>query len=231
MKLFVLAGGFGTRIQSILNDVPKILAPVKETNLLSMQIAYWMKQGLNDIVFLLHHKSEIIVDFLKKEKSKYNSQISLSWVIEDLAMGTGGAIKNAIHETHFCGDFVLVNGDTWLNGNLSDLIKSKSPSIGIVEVSDLSRFGKVIFNSKNRVIAFEEKKPEFIKGWIYAGIAHLNTKLFDAYLIENFSLEKIFFEKLINQQNLSAIPLKTDFIDIGIPSDYLRFCLLNHCET
>ncbi len=230
MKLFVLAGGFGTRIKSVLNDVPKILAPVNQTNLLSMQISYWITQGLNDIVFLLHHKSDVIINFLQKEINQNNSNVKISWVVEDIALGTGGAIKNAIDKTNFSGDFILVNGDTWLNGNLTDLVSSNSPSIGVVEVSDTSRFGKIIFNAKNKVMAFEEKKSEFSRGWIYAGIAHLNTSLFDTYLIEEFSLEKVFFEELINTNKLLAIPLKTYFIDIGVPNDYLNFCRLNHCE-
>ena len=54
--LLVLAGGFGTRLQSIVSDVPKPLAPVCGKPFITYLIDHWMVQGVNDFIFLLLYR-------------------------------------------------------------------------------------------------------------------------------------------------------------------------------
>ena len=63
-RMLVLAGGFGTRLQSVLANVPKALAPIGDTTFLHLQIEHWIAQGLRSFVFLLHHQAEQIITFL-----------------------------------------------------------------------------------------------------------------------------------------------------------------------
>ena len=57
MKMLVLAGGFGTRLQSVLADFPKALAPVGQAPFLRFQLEHWITQGLRSFVFLLHSQT------------------------------------------------------------------------------------------------------------------------------------------------------------------------------
>ena len=58
--LLVLAGGFGTRLRSIVNEVPKPLAPVNGSPFLKYLIKNWLRQGVREFIFLLHFEAEKI---------------------------------------------------------------------------------------------------------------------------------------------------------------------------
>ena len=51
--------------------------------------------------------------------------------------------------------------------------------------------------------------------------------LFDEWNGSGYSLEKELFPKLVNSKSLSGLFLDSNFIDIGVPEDYLKFCRLN----
>ena len=63
MKLLVLAGGFGTRLHSVVAEVPKALAPIGSVPFLQLQIDHWKTQGINSFVFLLHHDQIVFFAF------------------------------------------------------------------------------------------------------------------------------------------------------------------------
>ena len=96
-NLIVLAGGFGSRLKTAVSDVPKPLAPIGDKTFLEYLINNWTKVGIKDITFLLHYESEKIIELLKSlsEKSFYKN-VSFSFLVEDIPLGTGGSILNAI---------------------------------------------------------------------------------------------------------------------------------------
>lgn len=224
MKLLVLAGGFGTRLKTAVPDLPKALAPVGEVPFLQIQIEHWIKQGIQDFTFLLHHQSDLIVSYLKKEKNGILKNCDVSWVIEPTPMNTGGAVAYAVREMNLTGNFLLTNADTWLGIGIQEIMLSSPPSIAVVSLKVANRYGQVNFDSERRVIEFTEKSQQNLDGWINAGLYLLDANLFNNWNGLPYSLERNFFKSLIDIKNLKAIPLQTDFIDIGIPTDYYEFC-------
>lgn len=224
MKLLVLAGGFGTRLQSVVAEVPKALAPVGEVPFLHLQIEHWIAQGLRSFVFLLHHQADLIISFLEAEKNGLLKDCEATWLIEPTPMDTGGAVAYAIKQLNLSGDFLLSNADTWLGAGVKDISRSAAPSMAVLNLRDASRYGQVQFNEQFNVTAFSEKKANQGSGWINAGLCHLNADLFKNWDRQPFSLEKFFYPELASRGTLKAVPLQTDFIDIGIPDDYLCFC-------
>jgi D-glycero-alpha-D-manno-heptose 1-phosphate guanylyltransferase len=59
---------------------------------------------------------------------------------------------------------------------------------------------------------------------INAGLYHLKSDLFQNWDGQAFSMERELFPAMVRANKLAAVALKTDFIDIGIPEDYYRFC-------
>jgi len=224
MKLLVLAGGFGTRLKSIVADVPKALAPVGETSFLRLQIEHWKNQGLRSFVFLLHHQANIIIKFIQHEKANLLKDCDVQWVVEPTPMDTGGALAYAIEELNISGDFLVTNADTWLGSGINELLQAKSPAMGVVMVGDATRYGSVKFDEADIIEAFFEKSSSVGEGWINAGLSHLHTDLFKDWDRQPFSLERDKFPQWVEQRVLKAVPLNTAFIDIGIPNDYFRFC-------
>ena len=86
--MLVLAGGFGTRLQQAVSNVPKPMAPVNGVPLLQLQLDHWINQGQKSFIFLLHHQFEIIVDFLLRRSQYYGNSVNIEWIVEDTPLGT-----------------------------------------------------------------------------------------------------------------------------------------------
>jgi len=224
MKLLVLAGGFGTRLQSVVSEVPKALAPVGGVPFLYFQIEHWISQGLQSFVFLLHHKADLIIQFLKFEKTRLLKDCEVIWVIEPKPMDTGGAVSYALRELQLTDNFLLTNADTWLDSGVQAVAQSKVPSMSVLRLNDANRYGQVQFDDELKVISFNEKNDRYVPGWINAGLCHLKVDFFLDWDGYPFSLERVLFQRLVDQRALTVVVLQTNFIDIGIPTDYSRFC-------
>jgi D-glycero-alpha-D-manno-heptose 1-phosphate guanylyltransferase len=223
VKLLVLAGGFGTRLQSVVSEVPKALAPVGNVPFLYLQIEHWISQGLRSFVFLLHHQSGLIIHFLEYEKNKLLKDCEVKWVIEPKPMDTGGAVAYALGLLKLTDDFLLTNADTWLGAGIKVVAQSTAPSMAVLNVSNSNRYGQVEFDEQLKVTTFIEKSNAQGSGWINAGLCHLNADVFQRWDERPFSLERVLFPQLAGEGVLGTVALQTDFIDIGIPADYLRF--------
>ena len=138
-------------------------------------------------------------------------------------MGTGGAIAFAVKQQQWDGSFLTINGDTWLSFWASSFSCVKPPAIGLVYAEDASRYGRVDWQD-HTIQRFQEKEPYTGPGWINAGVYLLHTLDFVNWDGQPFSLERDLLPKLAHEGRLQACPLETEFIDIGVPEDYLRFC-------
>jgi len=90
--MLVLAGGFGTRLKSIVSKVPKPLAPINGKPFLYYQIQNWKEQGIINYIFLLHHDSDLMVSFLEKEREGILKDCKFSWLIESKPLGVPSQI-------------------------------------------------------------------------------------------------------------------------------------------
>jgi D-glycero-alpha-D-manno-heptose 1-phosphate guanylyltransferase len=224
MRMLVLAGGFGTRLQSAVSLAPKALAPVGDIPFLQFQLEHWVRQGIKSFVFLLHHQANLIKDFLDGHASGILRDCQYDWLIEAEPLGTGGAVANAVTQLQIQGDFLVTNADTWLGSGVADLMRSQAPALSVIRVDDAGRYGSVQFDQSYKVTTFLEKSVDVQAGWINAGMALLNSKLFEQLKPGVWSLENSLFPSCANLGILHAVPIQCDFIDIGIPTDYQRFC-------
>ena len=224
IPLLVLAGGFGTRLRSAVSEVPKPLALVEGRPYLAYLMDVWYEQGMRSFIFLLHHQAGLIAAFLAAaEKAGFwpGSQIRL--LVEPEPMGTGGAVAFAVRELGLEGSFLVANADTWLGSGLQAMTDAPVPAMAVIAVPDTVRYGHVRVES-NKIVAFEEKQSSSGPGLINAGLYHLKADLFQNWDGHAFSMERELFPAIVSANKLVAVPLKTDFIDIGIPEDYFRFC-------
>ena len=225
MKLLVLAGGFGTRLQAVLPARPKALAPVVGVPFLKLQIEHWKAQGIHSFAFLLHHQADLIISFLQRERqSGALKGCEVRWLVEPQPMDTGGAVAYAVEQIGLKGSFLVTNADSWLGTGIADVIKAKSPAMAVIRLQDASRYGRVQFDQQQHITTFDEKNNIQGAGWINAGLCHLNAESFRDWNQLPFSLERQTFPAMVASGELQAITIETDFIDIGVPDDYYRFC-------
>ena len=208
-----------------MSDVPKPLAPVCGKPFLMYLVENCISQGANDLIFLLHFEAQKIENMLLDMTSRgLLKGVLIRTLTEKAALGTGGAILNAVHNFEFENSFLVINADTWLGTGLRLMDESESPSLAAVKVKNCSRYGALLI-SDGRVNQFKEKDLSLKDGWINAGSYHLHPKdLLVGGYGTCFSLEEKVLPRLVDEQNLAVVPIETEFIDIGVPEDYFRFC-------
>ncbi len=221
MECIVLAGGLGTRLSSVVNDVPKCMANVAGKPFLEHVLNYLEQQGAYHVILSLGYKHEVVIDWLKSKAFT----CKVSWVIEHEPLGTGGGIKLALSKCKEQAVFIL-NGDTFYDVDLQimnlSLPNEATALLALKPLSHFDRYGTVKLNSNNIITSFVEKQPQ-IEGLINGGLYLINrTQIdFNAYP-PKFSWEKDFLEKEILNQSLYGSVFDNTFIDIGIPEDYER---------
>lgn len=222
--LLVLAGGFGTRLRAAVPELPKPLAPVAGRPYLAYLIDHWAAQGIVRMTFLLHHQAPLIEQFLMEKKTSDSLRhCELDTLTEAVPLGTGGAIAYAVRELGLEESFLVANADTWLGESLNRLGDAQAPAMSVVHVDNTERYGRVEI-AGHKISTFTEKKNSVGPGWINAGMYRLDANLFRDWDGRPFSIEDEVFPSLASTGELTAVPLHTEFIDIGVPADYFRFC-------
>ena len=106
-QAIILAGGLGTRLRSVVSDLPKCMAPVAGRPFLFYVINYLRSQGIEKFIFSLGYKHEVIEEYLKDQFSTLQYECS----IEEEPLGTGGAIQLAC-KLATKKNVIIANGDT-----------------------------------------------------------------------------------------------------------------------
>lgn len=219
-ECIVLAGGFGTRLQSVVKDVPKCMAEVAEKPFIHHLFDYLEVQNFSHVILSLGYKSEIVIDWIASQNRKFR----MSYAVEDEPLGTGGAIKYAFNKVEG-NDAFVINGDTYFDVNTDELTfshieKKADLTIALKPMSDFDRYGSVETAEDGRIIRFHEKALRD-KGLINGGIYLINKTLFNKLsLPAKFSFEKDVMESLLEILRIYGFVQDTYFIDIGIPADF-----------
>ena len=223
----ILAGGLGTRLRSVISDLPKPMAPVAGQPFLHYIFLYLQKQGITDVVLSVGYKSEVIKEFFG---DKY-AGINIRYAVENEPLGTGGGIRQAM--SLIDSDAYVLNGDTFFDVDLKDLyefytMRSSDIALALKRMHHFDRYGTVEIGNKDRVLQFQEKRYK-AEGLINGGVYVINKNLFkkveeieDTILSQRFSFEKDILEKHLLPLHYQGKEFGGYFIDIGIPEDYER---------
>ena len=218
----VLAGGLGTRLRSVVADLPKCLAPVEGQPFLRRQLESLSARGVERFVLSLGYGSEQVQEALADWPLKNR----ISCVVETEPLGTGGAMAFALRESGL-SEALVANGDTFLGGDLQALLTplraDEAVRMSVVTVPDRARFGGVAIDAEGRVERFIEKGAQG-PGPINAGLYRVGTAAFEDAPKGAFSFETETMPRLVAEARLRAALIHGDFIDIGVPEDYHRYC-------
>ncbi|MDR2039133.1 MAG: nucleotidyltransferase family protein [Bacteroidales bacterium] len=221
-EAIILAGGFGTRLQSVISDVPKPMSPIGNQPFLEILLRQLSFYGFSKVILSVGYKHEVIRNYFGHRFSS----MQIEYCIEDTPLGTGGAILRSM--SMLTSDDVLVmNGDSIFLLPLDVFYhfyrSQQTPvSIALKAANDFDRYGAVILDG-DKVIGFEEKK-QVAHGVFNAGLYWLKSSVKNkiSALGEQgaFSFEKEVLEK--QRLPMSGCVFHDYFIDIGIPEDYQK---------
>jgi D-glycero-alpha-D-manno-heptose 1-phosphate guanylyltransferase len=220
----ILAGGLGTRLRSVVPNLPKCLAPIAGRPFLEWQLTSLIERGVSHFVLALGHGAEFVIEFLDKS---FFRELPIKIVVEKEILGTGGAAKFAMKSAGLV-ETLIINGDTFIGGPIDEMFTPLNKEIGesmrvaTVRVADRGRFGGLSINRDNRVINFLEK-GHVGPGLINAGLYRLSLDTLNDLSLQRFSLEDNLIPHLLSEGAIYARELEGPFIDIGIPDDYFFF--------
>lgn len=217
----VLAGGAGTRLSSVVSDVPKSMAPVNGRPFLEILIGYLIDQGVSALVLSVGYKREAIQGHFG---SRWRG-MEIHYCVEDQPLGTGGALKKAMDELGREKAFAL-NGDSYCPVELQALQAAQRGAeltLTLKRVDDVGRFGAVELDPAGRIIGFHEKSSAAGAGLINAGIYVVERSLFRlAPPNPRFSFETEIMQKCFSTTVMHGYVTDALFIDIGLPEEFRR---------
>jgi D-glycero-alpha-D-manno-heptose 1-phosphate guanylyltransferase len=223
-EAIILAGGFGTRLQSVISDVPKPLAPINDVPFLDYIFSYLKYYKIEKVILSVGYLSEKIMDRYKNNFSG----IAIDYAIEKDPLGTGGGIRLAMEKCKNKTVLVL-NGDSFFDADMSTFYEFHSAekagcSLALRTVPNAARYGTIKLDARNRITNFKEKDGLEKEGIINAGVYLMDREIYLKKTKEgvNFSIEKDFFESKVNELDFFGFEQQGYFIDIGIPEDYTK---------
>lgn len=215
-QVVILAGGKGTRLNSLTVDTPKPMIQVNETPFLEILLQMFYQKGFRNFVLLTGYLSNIIIDYFG-DGSKFG--IDIQYSVEHELLGTAGGLKNI--EKILAEEFLLINGDTYLDIDFNDFIKfSKLQNnlCSIVCYTD-NLFDDVGYNLKLDEKHFISEYSKTLKNKEFnavdAGVYYMKKEIVKIINNTKSSLESEVFPELISQKKISGFETKTRFFDIG----------------
>lgn len=223
MQAVILAGGLGTRLRSVIHDLPKPLAPVNARSFLERQMDMLIAAGFQQFVLCVGYRHELIETHLGDGATR---GVRIVYSVESDPMGTAGALRLA--RPHLQDTFLVINGDTFWATDLAQLLQAHRTSgtaatIGLVHVPDAGRFGHVTLDDQSLITWFNEKGASG-PGLINAGVYIFTGAAWDYFTDESpLSLEKQVLPAMVRRRLVRGCPLEGYHIDIGTPEGYAQF--------
>ena len=248
MEVIVLAGGLGTRLRSVVKEIPKCLAPIGGRPFLGYLLDWLIGQGVDHVVFSVGYLREQVLDFVQSNEWPFK----YDFAIEEVPLGTGGGIRLALEKCHESKVYVI-NGDTFFPVQLKEMSFQYAVTLALKPMKDFDRYGAVSVDSqpsfldsqpvlenyfsgrdpKNqfpktstspalKVLEFQEKQY-CAEGLINGGVYAIDRERLDlSCLPERFSFEKEVLEPGAAIGEIGGWVSEAYFIDIGIPEDYQK---------
>jgi D-glycero-alpha-D-manno-heptose 1-phosphate guanylyltransferase len=223
--VIILAGGKGTRLRSVVSDVPKPMAPVGARPFLHWLIQSLVRKGATRVIVSAGYMHEAITAYV----ATHDFGVKVQTIVEQEPLGTGGAVKRVM-DVHALESAMVVNGDTYFDADLSAICRAAMrDDVDVIlaarRVADTSRYGRLSVNDQGRVVEFLSKGDSG-PGLINGGTSFIHRRAFRAAPNNQaFSLESDLLQRHVADLVITAIECPGYFLDIGIPDDYARACL------
>jgi NDP-sugar pyrophosphorylase family protein len=223
MKAVLLVGGLGTRLRPAVPSLPKALASVGDRPFLELLVRQLARQGISQLVMCTGYLAEQIEKTLGDGS---NFGVKIEYSKEAAPLGTAGALKLAQRYIQHESEFLVLNGDSFLQIDFIELISfhrkhDSMATLAVVPVQNASRYGTVQVEADDRVVRFLEKTGDHVPGIINAGVYVFSSAIFARIPEGPASMERDVFPNLL-ELGVYAFEQRRLFIDIGTPDDYGR---------
>ncbi|CDL00626.1 conserved protein of unknown function [Magnetospirillum gryphiswaldense MSR-1 v2] len=216
----LMAGGLGTRLRPLTDDVPKPLIPVGGKPLLETIIQCFIDHGFRRFFVSLNYKGELIKQHFG-DGSRLGCQII--YIEEDERMGTAGALR--LLPDRPTAPLIVMNGDLLTSVNFSHLLDyhrehKSAATMCVREYNFQVPFGVVEMDA-HRIIRIEEKPLQrfFVNAGIYVINPHLLNLMPDTGF---YDMTELYAKAIEGGNAVAAFPVREYWLDIGRHDDLKR---------
>jgi NDP-sugar pyrophosphorylase family protein len=215
MQIVILCGGLGKRLKSLTERIPKAMIPFWGKPFLEYVRRIFSAQGFHNFVLCVGYRGEQIEKY-------YGDNMVYSYDGEKL-LGTGGALKKA--EPLLDREFILVNGDTYLNMDYHDLISKfrESGKLAMMVVYTKRKKRNDVLVKDGQILRYDKITRKNVNA-VWTGVMIMKKEVLKfSPKKKAFSLEYEIFPKLIKKRELAAYITKNKFYPIGRPEQIREF--------
>ena len=222
----ILAGGLGTRLRSVVPDLPKPMAPIAGRPFLEYQLDYWIGQGIRRFVLSVGYRHDLIVDHFK---TRYKGA-GIAYAIESSPLGTGGGLLCAVREARLDAPFLLLNGDTYFEADMKALEEFAEANdadwcLCLAHVRETGRYMGLVVSPQGRILSLRSGAAgadRLANGGVYR--VHPRALREEWFATgRKISLEDdVLPAALAHGRPVFGIEVSGTFLDIGVPDDYHR---------
>jgi mannose-1-phosphate guanylyltransferase len=226
-EAILLVGGRGTRLAPLTDAIAKPMLPVGGVPFIAHQIAQAQAAGINKIVLATSYLAQTFTDYFG-DGSDFG--VELIYAVEESALGTGGAIRNAAEFLTGTPDssIVVFNGDVLsghdLLGQIAAHERSKADvTLYLTKVKDARAYGCVPCDQSGRVLDFLEKMENPVTDLINAGCYIFKRSIIDQIPANKVvSVERETFPNLLKSgANIRGFIDNSYWLDVGTPQALL----------
>lgn len=226
MVTVIMAGGKGTRISSLVSDIPKPMIKINDKPVLEYEIECLRRQGFKDIIITVSHLGQIIMDYFG-DGSKFG--VRIEYYFEKEPLGNAGAlfrIKDKLSEV-----FLLLNADAIFDVDFNRMIKYHREKDALVTLfthpnSHPYDSGLIITDKDDRVIKWltkEDERPKWYKNRVNAGIHVINRKVLDVNIdTPKIDLDRQILKPLSGSGKMVVYDSPEYVKDMGTPERYFK---------
>jgi len=227
MKALILVGGFGTRLRPLTFSCPKPCVEFANKPIVCHQIEALVKAGVTEVILAINYQPETMRESIERYCEEYGVSIVCSQ--ETSPMGTAGPLalaRELLTKDNPEGCFFVLNSDVICEYPFEEMYEfhkshGKEGTIVVFPVDDPSKYGVVVSNEQKEVVSFVEKPKKFISNKINAGIYLLSNSVLDRIPLKPTSIERETFPLMAEDGQLCSLTLKSFWMDIGQPRDFL----------
>lgn len=218
--VLIMAGGLGTRLKPLTDEIPKPMLKVGNKPILQTIIEQFKEFGFTNILISVNYKADIIENYFRDGK---DFGVSIKYIKEVKRLGTAGAIKLA--EKYLDRPFFVINGDILTNVNLYDLLQYHLSSKATMTIGSRIYETQVpygVLNIDESCVTSLHEKPIYsyvVSGGIYVLNPEATKSIpYDKY----FDITELINELMDNRAKVSSFPINDYWMDIGKIEDYYK---------
>lgn len=221
----VLAGGEGTRLRPLTNDLPKPVLPVANRPFFEYMLDHLREAGVTRVIMALGYHAEPLIESFG-DGSAYGLQID--YEVEQKPLGTSGAVRALLPELK--ETFIVLNGDCVTEIDIAAMVdqhveRREYATLAVHTVDDPSRYGVVVIDGIGYVNRFVEKPPgpRFPAHTVNSGVYALEPEMFN-FIGDGFSMfeKDLFPTALMSGVEIGTFPWEGYFMDMGTPDSFLQ---------